>query len=550
MRCLALLLLALAAALAAPAVASADADLGVTKTDSPDPVAPQDNITYTITVTNSGPDAATNVEMNDIVPTGTTFVSFAQNSGPTFTLSTPPAGTNGTVTASIASLPSGAGGTSTFTMVVNVNEDTLPTTTIFNTATVSSSTADPNGANDSATATTDVSPEADLAVTKADDGGAVLPGDNITYTITLNNNGPNTAHNVQLSDPLPPGTTFVSASQTGTAPFALTTPAVGGTGTVTATRSTLASGEGQTFTLVVKVDSGVALGTTLSNTASASSATPDPTSGNSSDTETTEVNQTADLGVAGSGSPDPVPGGGELTYTLTVANTGPATANSVSLSDAVPAGTTFVSASQTSGPTFTLTSPAAGGGGTFTATRSTLASGATAQFTMVVRVNSDAADGSTVTNTATVDGASFDPDGSDDSATSGNTVSNPAQPGGQPSVFAPPALRPPRLVIGETRMRLPSGVIFVPLTCEFSPRDVCITDVTVTFNTRRHKLDPLTVRNVHVGSGQTLDLYVAASRAQRRKMRRIGTIPVTVTATNSPEADVSKPALLKGLRRR
>jgi hypothetical protein len=99
-------------------------------------------------------------------------------------------------------------------------------------------------------------------------------------------------------------------------------------------------------------------------------------------------------------------------------------------------------------------------------------------------------------------------------------------------------------------MRLPSGVLLVPMVCEFHPQDVCRTDVTVTFNTRRHKLDPITVHNVQVGGGQSLDLYVAASHAQRRKMRRIGTIPITVTATNPPEATVSKDSVLKGLTRR
>jgi uncharacterized repeat protein (TIGR01451 family) len=543
-RYLPLLLLILVAALAAPAVASADADLSVTKTDSPDPASANADITYTITVTNNGPDAAASVQLTDDIPSNTTFVSAMQSSGPAFTLTTPAVGGTGTVTATTATLA--AGQTATFSLVVNVNEDTPPTTTIFNTADVSSATADPNTGNNGATAATDISPQADLSVTKDDDADPVLPGDNITYTVVLNNTGPNTAHNVVLSDPLPPGTTFVSASQAGGASFTLTTPAVGGTGTVTATRSTLASADGQTFTIVVKVGNGVPLGTTLSNTASASSDTPDPASGNDSSTETTEVNQTADLGVAAADSPDPVAAGGDLTYTLTVSNTGPAAAQSVSLSDAVPAGTTFVSASQTSGPSFTLTTPAAGGGGTFTATRSSLASGASAQFTMVVRVADAAGDGSSIANTATVDGSTFDPDSSDDSATTGTAVTNPARPAGPSGVFTPLPPRKPRLTIGATRMRLPSGVVFVPLTCEFSPNDVCITDVTITFNTRKHKLDPITVKNVHIGSGQSLDLYAAASHKQRRKMRRLGTIPVTVTATNPPEADESKAGLLKG----
>jgi hypothetical protein len=168
-------------------------------------------------------------------------------------------------------------------------------------------------------------------------------------------------------------------------------------------------------------------------------------------------------------------------------------------------------------------------------------------------VPGNAANGSTIENTAAVDGITVDPDPSDDSASTSTAVSNPVTPLTMLTPFTQselPAPRPPKLTIGDTRMRLPSGVLFVPLTCEFHPADVCITDVTVTFNTRRHKLDPLTIRNVHIGSGQSLDLYIAASRTQRRKMRRIGTIPITVTATNPAEPDVSKAGLLRGLQRR
>jgi uncharacterized repeat protein (TIGR01451 family) len=547
-RLLALALVLAVGALAAPAVASAAADLSVTKTGSPDAVNPNADITYTITVTNNGPDPASNVSLTDDVPDHTTFKSVSQDSGPAFTITSPALGGTGTVTASIATLASGA--SAQFTFVVTVDEDAAATSTIFNTANVATTTADSNSANDSATVGTDVSPQADLSVTKSDSPDPVAPGSNVEYTILLNNNGPNTARNLALSDTLPPGTTFVSATQPNGPPFTLTTPAPGGTGTVTATKSVLAASDAATFKIVVNVGSGVADGTTLSNTASVTSDTDDPNTADNSDTETTLVNEFAELSVSKLASPNPVLAGNNITYTIDVSNAGPTQAQSVTLSDAVPAGTTFVSASQTSGPTFTLTSPPAGGTGTFTATRATLAVGATAKFTMVVRVGADRANGSTVDNTATIGGVTLDSNASNDSASTSTTVSNPTTQGNTPVPTQQSTSRPTRLTIGDARMRLPSGVLFVPLTCEFSPSDVCITDVTVTFNTRKYKLDPLTVRNVHVGSGQTLDLYMAATHAQRVKMRRIGTIPVTVTATNPPGADLTKPGILLGLRRR
>src|SRR5947209_10996941 len=54
--------------------AFASADLSVTKADSPDPVNTGSNLTYTITVTNNGPDTAANASWSDTLPLGTTFV--------------------------------------------------------------------------------------------------------------------------------------------------------------------------------------------------------------------------------------------------------------------------------------------------------------------------------------------------------------------------------------------------------------------------------------------------------------------------------------------
>jgi uncharacterized repeat protein (TIGR01451 family) len=54
--------------------------MAVKKTDSPDPVVAGSTITYTITVTNNGPDS-TSVELDDPIPSSTTFVSFTSPAG-------------------------------------------------------------------------------------------------------------------------------------------------------------------------------------------------------------------------------------------------------------------------------------------------------------------------------------------------------------------------------------------------------------------------------------------------------------------------------------
>src|SRR5207302_4346733 len=94
------------------------------------------NITYGITFTNNGPSDAQSVQLTDVLPNNTTFVSLTQNSGPP----------NG------GALP--AGGTQTFTLVVHVNSNTPNGTMVTNSVTASSSTSDPNSGNNSSSVTT------------------------------------------------------------------------------------------------------------------------------------------------------------------------------------------------------------------------------------------------------------------------------------------------------------------------------------------------------------------------------------------------------------
>jgi uncharacterized repeat protein (TIGR01451 family) len=146
--------------------------------------------------------------------------------------------------------------------------------------------ADPSTANDTSTASTTVNPAADLAVTKAVSPDPVTAGQNLTYTLTVNNNGPSAAANAALNYAVPANTTFQSL----TAPvgWSCTTPAVGGTGAVHCGAASLASGATASFTLTV-----TAAGTTITNTATASSDTTDPNSANHSATATTAVAQPA-----------------------------------------------------------------------------------------------------------------------------------------------------------------------------------------------------------------------------------------------------------------
>lgn len=128
------------------------ANLSITKTDSPDPVFVGNALTYTIVVTNNGPQAATNIQMSDPLPAGTLFQSATQPAG--WTCTTPAVGANGTVNCTNGTTGSIANGaTATFQLVV-----TTPnvTGTISNTAMVTSDTIDSVTTNDSATQATNV----------------------------------------------------------------------------------------------------------------------------------------------------------------------------------------------------------------------------------------------------------------------------------------------------------------------------------------------------------------------------------------------------------
>jgi uncharacterized repeat protein (TIGR01451 family) len=399
-----------------------NADLSIAKAAPPD-VHEDGDLAYLIELRNPGPDPAAGVTLTDVIPSGTTFVSFSQISGPPFALLTPTVGGTGAVVATAATFPCTY---ASFKLVVHV---TAPVgAVITNSATVTSATADPNPANNKASATTKVEAAADLSVTKSDSPDPVTAGENITYTIVAANAGPSDAQNVTVSDAIPANTTFVSFSQTSGPPFTLTTPPAGGTGAVTATAATFAAGASATFELVVNVSATTADGTVIRNTVTISSDTCDPDPANNSDTEKTHVKApveepSADLSATKSDFPDPVAAGQNITYTIVVSSGGPSDAQSVTVSDAIPANTTFVSFTQTSGPAFTLTTPPAGGTGTVTATASTFAAGASATFELVVNVNAGTPNDTVITNTVTVSSSTGDPAPANNSATTTTQVS-------------------------------------------------------------------------------------------------------------------------------
>jgi large repetitive protein len=360
-----------------------DADMGVSVTDSPDPVFPDGNITYTVQVTNNGPDAATNAHLNSF-NNGT--LRFQSLSAPAGWSCTPPAvGSAPTFTCTNPSFA--AGGNITFTVVVQADDAILGINdgTVSTNFSANSSLTDPNNANDSETENTAyLTPDANMGVSVSDSPDPVSPDGNITYTVQVTNAGPDTAPNATLNLFNNGSLKFVSASAP--AGWNCATPAVGATPTFTCTNPSFASGGNVSFTIVVLADDAV-LGIndgTVSTAFTVGSGAADPSNPNNSETEDTAyVTPDAELAITNADSPDPVSPGGTITYTQIVTNNGPNAANAT-VSQILPGSVGFQSLSSPAG--FSCTTPAVGASGTITCNNPSFASGGTGTFTLVVTV--------------------------------------------------------------------------------------------------------------------------------------------------------------------
>ena len=173
------------------------------------------------------------------------------------------------------------------------------------------------------TLTTGTVPTADLAVSVKASAGQVTLGGNVTYTVTLTNNGPNDAQAVALTDSLPSGAVVVSAMAT------TGSPTTSG-GTVTLDLDTLADQATDTLTIVATPSTAG----TFADAASVTDIDPfDPTLGNnqSSVSLTVVPPPSADLVVAVSIPPATTTG--LLTFTASVYNSGPDPAVGTILTD-------------------------------------------------------------------------------------------------------------------------------------------------------------------------------------------------------------------------
>jgi uncharacterized repeat protein (TIGR01451 family) len=229
-----------------------DAAISMTADRNPAPV--EFNFNYQITVTNTG-SPASNVVVSDTLPSQVTLTATTTSQG-TCTFDS----TTRTVTCNLGTVNAGS--------PVNIQLTVKPRSegTLNNTATVTTTDADSNPGNNSASVNgLPAIKFVDLSVTKSESADPIFAGENETYTIVVKNfNTYVNATGTALTDMLPASMTFVSAT---TSQGSLVTPPVGSTGTVTANLGTLAPGATATVTITAKSTSAG----TVTNSATASS---------------------------------------------------------------------------------------------------------------------------------------------------------------------------------------------------------------------------------------------------------------------------------------
>ncbi|HEV7571149.1 MAG TPA: Calx-beta domain-containing protein [Thermoanaerobaculia bacterium] len=271
------------------AISSASADLSIDSILGSSNAASGSTFSFQVVVSNKGPSTAHHVQFTDNVPANATFVAAAV-SDPigAFTCATPAVGTSGTITCTASTFDlRSASDQPTFIVTFRINNGVSAGTVLTNTASISADETDPNSANNTGSRTTTVTTQtasADVAVTTT--GGAD------TFVVTVSNAGPNDAAGVTLTNVIPSGSTFASWTQTSGPQFTCSTPAAGGSGTISCTIGIFPGVEGKTISAIFELTLNASAQVT--NTATVSSTTTDPRPDNNTSTFPSSAKLTVD----------------------------------------------------------------------------------------------------------------------------------------------------------------------------------------------------------------------------------------------------------------
>lgn len=312
-----------------------------------------ETVEYTLTIVNDGPSIARNVTVTDTPDAGMTVTAM---SGTDWTCDV----TAAPASCERATLP--VGGPVTITVTALIGASVPDATTLDNEAVIATSTPETSTSDNESTAQISVMALADMTLVKTavDESGApittAIAGEQARYLLEVSNLGPSDAvAPITIVDTLPSGIRFVSL-EAGTDWTAVADPIdpVTNTQTVTLTRNPAIAGlaagaDAPDVTLVVALDPAIAVDpltgeAVLTNTATVSSGTSDPTPGNNTDTADLDVTQAVNLSIVKTHDAGDVRIGDNLPFDLAVHNDGPSTATGVTVVDTIPAGLVYVDA--------------------------------------------------------------------------------------------------------------------------------------------------------------------------------------------------------------
>jgi uncharacterized repeat protein (TIGR01451 family) len=395
-----------------------NSDLSITKSANVLYPHPGDTVIYTVTVSNTGPDADTGVLVNDALPQGLTYISDDSTSSATTYNHTAGLWT-------VGSIVNGAHKVLHITTTVNSGTEG---DSIVNTAVATGGSTDSNSENNNGSATIMVNgggnTQSDLTLTKTVSNLTPHVGDQVTYTLVVKNNGPATATGVSVTDILPTGLTYVTDDATTTGMFYAATT------TKMWTIGTLANGATATLHLVASVNTGTE-GNSITNSAMVADNNGDPNNNNNNGTSTITVSDgggsggnatTSDITVSKTVDNAAPNLGGAVNYTVTVSDTG-IDATGVVVQDLLPSGITFVSTS-----TADTVGTYASSTGLWTI--GSISSTTPALLHITATVNAGQSNGTVITNVANVTAGDTSTNSGNNIASSSITVTIPTSGGG------------------------------------------------------------------------------------------------------------------------
>ncbi len=365
------LLTILAATLTLPAASAATGDVQVAIEGTPVPVKPGQHVLFTVTFANGTAASVSNWNVSATVPQFTRVES-NEDSGALCNGSTLGCGPGGMLAWTVPSLAAGESRSVTFVARVNASSPVPPDGTVLQ----STATATSSAGTDSSMAEVVVTAAPTMTLGLVEDPDPVVAGGVLNYALVLGNLGATQSPAGVLKMPVPPGTTFVSATGGGSL--------VGGD--VLWNVAAMPAGTNQRYQLVVQVGATAASGDLIESEAEFSAAS---TNLARAQRVTAVVASPPAAAVALAASPDPVKPGERVWFTLTYANRTDAVVANWKVTATVPEYAT-VESNQDSGALCNGSTLGCGPGGTLSWTASSLAAGESRSVTYVARVASGA----------------------------------------------------------------------------------------------------------------------------------------------------------------